>query len=136
MSTIEENSKTVARNFYEGYSNGDLQTLFDKYISNSLINHAMGGSLTRQSWLDYDKAIIAAAPNLKATVFEQVAEENKVVTRWAFEGTHTQNLFDKPATGNSVRLEAITIDIVKDGKIVEHNIAADVTQFLQQFEKK
>jgi len=98
MSTTSENSKMVARSFYEGYSNHDLKPLFDKYVSPDLINHALGGSLNRQNWLDYDMAMMIAVPDLKATVLEQVAEENKVFTRWVFEGTNTGNLFDKPAT--------------------------------------
>ena len=136
MSTIAESSKLVARNLYEGYNTHDLQTVFDQYVSNNLINHAMGGALSRQNWLDYDTAVLAAVPDLKATVFDQVAEENKVVTHWVFEGTHTANLFDKPASGNSVRLEAITIDIIQDGKVAEHTIVADISQFLQSFEAK
>ena len=136
MSTTAENSKLVARNFYEGYNTHDLQPVFDKHISKDLVNHAMGRALNRQSWLDYDMAMLAAVPDLKATVLEQVAEENKVVTHWMFEGTHTENFFDKPATGNPVRLEAVVIDIINNGKIVELNIVGDVTLFMQQFEKK
>jgi predicted ester cyclase len=136
MSTTAENSKLVARNLYEGYNTHDLKTVFDKYVSVDLINHAMGGALSRQNWLDYDIAVLAAVPDLKATVLDQVAEENKVVTHWVFEGTHTENLFDKPATGNPVRLEAVTIDTIKDGKVAEHNIVADVSTFMQSFETK
>ena len=136
MSTTAENSKQVARNLYEGYSTHDLKTVFDKYVSVDLVNHAMGGALSRQNWLDYDTAVLAAVPDLKATVLDQVAEENKVVTHWVFEGTHTENLFDKPATGNPVRLEAVTIDIIKDGKVAEHNIVADISTLMQAFETK
>jgi len=136
MNSIPENSKQVARNLYEGYNSHDLQNVFDQYVSQDLVNHAMGGALSRQNWLDYDMAVLAAVPDLKATVLDQVAEENKVFSHWVFEGTHTESLFDKPATGNSVRLEAITIDIIKDGKVAEHNIVGDITQFMQQFEKK
>jgi predicted ester cyclase len=136
MNTTAENSKKIAREFYEGYSNHDLKPLFDKYVSTDLINHALGGTLTRQNWLDYDMAMMLAVPDLKATIIEQVAEENKVVSHWTFEGTNTGNLFDKPATGNPIRLEAVTIDVIKDGKIAEHNMIADTTQFFQQFEKK
>ena len=50
MSTIAETSKTVARNLYEGYSTHDLETVFNHYVSESLINHAMGGALSRQAW--------------------------------------------------------------------------------------
>ena len=136
MSTTANKSKAIARNFYEGYNTHDLQTIFDRYIADDLINHAVRGTLNRQSWLDYDTAVLKAVPNLKATVLEQVAEQNKVFTHWVFEGTHTENLFDKPATGNQVRLEAVTIDIVKNDKIAEHNMVADATMFMQQFQKK
>ena len=134
MSTVAENSKQVAFNFYEGYSTDNLSTVFDKYISKDLVNHAMGGALSRQGWLDYDTAMLAAVPDLKATVLKQVAEENKVATHWVFEGTHTADFMGKPATGNGVRLEAVTIDVIKDGQIVEHDIVGDISQFMQSFE--
>jgi len=136
MNTIANNSKQVARSFYEGYSTHELSAVFDKYISKELVNHAMDGALSRENWLDYDTAMLAAMPDLKATVLEQVAEENKVVTHWVFEGTHTADFMGKPATGNSVRLEAITIDVIKDGQIAEHNIVGDISQFMQSFETK
>jgi len=136
MSTTADNSKQIARNFYEGYNSHDLSTVFNKYISNDLVNHAMGGALSRQSWLDYDTAMLAAVPDLKATILEQVAEGNKVVTHWVFDGTHTADFMGKPATGNKARLEAITIDVIKEGQIVEHNIVGDVSQFMQSFEVK
>jgi len=136
MSTTAETSKQVARSLYEGYNTHDLQTVFDQYVSKNLINHAMGGALSREAWLGYDMAVLVAVPDLKATVLDQVAEGNKVFTHWVFEGTHTESLFDKPATGNAVRLEAVTIDIIQDGKVAEHNMIADATTFLQSFEKK
>jgi predicted ester cyclase len=136
MSTTAETSKQVARNLYEGYSTHDLQAVFDNYVSENLVNHAVGGTLSRQDWLGYDMAMLAAVPDLKATVLDQVAEENKVMTHWVFEGTHTAPLFDKPATGNPVRLEAVTIDRIEDGKVVEHNMVADVSTFMQAFETK
>ena len=76
-------------------------------------------------------------PDLKMTVLEQAAEDNKVFTRWVYEGTHTGEPFmGKPATGNSIRLEAVTIDVIRDGKIAEHDTIGDFTQFMQQFESK
>jgi predicted ester cyclase len=41
-----------------------------------------------------------------------------------------------PATGNATRLEVISIDVIKNGKIVEHNSIGDFTGFMQQFAKK
>ena len=136
MDTTAEDSKAVARAFYEGYNTHDLKKLFDTYLFNELVNHALGGALGVEVWLQYDEATIAAMPDLKMTVLEQAAEGNKVFTRWVYEGTHTASFFDKPATGNTARLEAVTIDVVRDGKIVEHNAFGDFAQFMQQFETK
>jgi predicted ester cyclase len=46
------------------------------------------------------------------------------------EGTHTAPFFDKPVTGNTTRLEAVTINVVRDGKIVEHNAIGDFSSFM------
>ena len=134
MSTTTEESKLVARNFYEAYNSKDLHSSFDKYISKDLVNRAMGGAATRQFWLDSDIAALAAIPDLRSTILDQVAEENKVFTRWVFEGTHTGSFFGAPASGKPIRLEAVTIDVVKDGQIVEHDIVADFTPFMQQLQ--
>lgn len=134
MSTTE-NSKQIVRNFYEGFSTHDLPGVFEEYISDNLVNHAMDGSFDKYKWLGYEQAALAAVPDLKVTVLDQVAEGNKVMTQWTYEGTHTGNFFDKPATGNTIRLEAMSVDIVEDGKIVEHTSIADFTQFMQQFGK-
>ncbi len=136
MDTPAENSKAVARAFYEGYNTHDLKTVFGTYLSTELVNHALGGAMGVELWLQYDAATIAAMPDLKMTVLEQAAEGTKVFTRWVLEGTHTAPFFDKPATGNTARLEAVTIDVVRDGKIVEHNAIGDFAQFMQQFETK
>jgi len=69
-------------------------------------------------------------------LLDQVAEKNKVLTCWVFEGTHTAPLFDKLASGNPIRLEAVTIDRIEEGKVVEHNMVADVSTFIQAFETK
>ncbi|HYF02548.1 MAG TPA: ester cyclase [Patescibacteria group bacterium] len=132
MNTIEEESKKVARNFYEGFNTRDLQTVFDKYVSENLVNHM---TMDREGWLRFDQGVMAAISDLKVTVVEQVAEGNKVVTHWLYVGKHTEKLFNRPATGNPIKLEAVSIDTIKDGKIAEHKVFADFTQFMQQFER-
>ncbi len=86
-----ENSKAVARAFYEGYNTHDLQSVFDQYVAEDLTNAALGG-LSREDWLQSDIASIAAMPDLRMTVLEQAAEDNKVFTRWVYEGTHRRAL--------------------------------------------
>lgn len=128
-------NKAVSRNFVESYNQKDLDKSFNDYIATDLINHSMGGSFTRQSWLDFDKAYLAAVPDNVSTVKDQISEGDRVFTHFTMTGTHTGQFMDKPATGNKITLEAFIIDKIKDGKIVEHHTLADFTAFMMAFAK-
>jgi len=129
-------TKPVARDFYESYNNGDLDKSFQDFIATDLVNHTMGGGFDREKWLNFDKAFLAACPDLKLKVKEQFAEGSKVVTHWTCSGIHTAEFLGMPASGNVIQLTGISIDGIEDGKIKEHFAMADFTQFMQQFVKK
>jgi steroid delta-isomerase-like uncharacterized protein len=128
--------KAITSCFYESYNRKDLEESFDNFIAPDLINHTMGGTFSRQEWLNFDKAFLAACPNLKLNVKEQFAEGNRVVTHWTCHGTHTGDFFGMAASGNPIQLTGISIDGIENGKIKEHFAMADFTQFMQQFAKK
>jgi steroid delta-isomerase-like uncharacterized protein len=134
--TLLTDDKKIAREFYESYNKHNIQNSFDDFIATDLINHTMGGNLDRQKWLNFDIAFLAACPNLKMTVKDQITEGTKVVTHWVCEGTHRADFMGMSASGNSIQLEGISIDRIEKGKIKEHFAMADFTQFMQQFIKK
>jgi steroid delta-isomerase-like uncharacterized protein len=129
-------NKKIAHDFYESYNEYDMQKSFDRFIAANLVNHTMGGSLDREKWLNFDKAFVAACPELRLTLKDQIGEGDKVVTHWIMEGTHTADFMGMPASGNSIVLEGISIDKIEEGKIKEHFAMADFTLFMQQFTKK
>jgi steroid delta-isomerase-like uncharacterized protein len=73
-----------------------------------------------------------AFPDIQMTVEEQVAEGDKVVTRWSARGTHQGELMGVPASGNQVTLTGITIARVADGKIQEEWSNWDGLGMMQQ----
>ena len=132
MSTTEEN-KTVARTFYETYNGGDLQGAFDTYIAPDLINHTNGGAMNREVWMQSDLAAKAAMPDQTMTILGQAADGDTVFTHWILEGTHTGgDFFGMPASGNRTRLEAVAVDVIRDGQIAEHNAVGDFSAFMAQ----
>ena len=132
MSTTEENM-TVARSFYEAYNGGDLQGAFDAYISQDLINHTNGGAMNREVWMQSDLAARAAMPNQTMRILGQAADGEKVYTHWVLEGTHTDGEFlGVPASGRATRLEAVAVDVVRNGQIVEHNAVGDFSALMAQ----
>ena len=70
----------------------------------------------------------------KITVHEQVAEGDEVVSHWTLQGTTTAPCMGEPATGNTLTLDEIVIDVVRDGRIVEHTIVGDLGTFMASFD--
>jgi steroid delta-isomerase-like uncharacterized protein len=81
---------------------------------------------------DYLSGYIEAFPDLRMTVEDQVAEGDRVVSRWRAEGTHRGELMGIPPSENRISVEGITIDRFEDGKIVEAWDNADMLGMLQQ----
>jgi predicted ester cyclase len=61
-----------------------------------------------------------AFPNIHVTIEDQIAEGDKVVTRWTGHGTHQGELMGIPPTNKAVTVTGIAIDRIVAGKIVEH----------------
>ena len=73
-----------------------------------------------------------AFPGLTCTIEDQVAEGDKVVTRWTVRGTHQGEFFGVPATGERIEMRGIQIDRFEGGKIVEERAEFDLLGALQQ----
>ena len=131
-----EDSKTIVRRFYESYNTKDLDTSFDQFISPNLVNHAMGGQLTRESWREGDKTFFPAFPDFAMHVDDQIGEGDKVATHWSITGTQQGSFFGVAPTGKKFKMTAITIDRVADGKIVEHWIKSDFGAVMQSLSAK
>jgi steroid delta-isomerase-like uncharacterized protein len=57
---------------------------------------------------------------------------DKVVVRWTGSGTHVGEINGIPPTGKAIRVDAITIHTMRDGKIAETHEVWDTLGFLQQ----
>ena len=60
-----------------------------------------------------------AFPDLRITIDDQIAEANRVVTRWTGRGTHKGELMGVAPSGQEVTVTGILITRLADGKIVE-----------------
>jgi steroid delta-isomerase-like uncharacterized protein len=74
----------------------------------------------------------AAMPDLRFTIEDQLAEGDRVATRFSCEGTHQGELLSVAATGNAVRLSGIVIHRLVDGRIDEGHWNWDTLGLLRQ----
>jgi steroid delta-isomerase-like uncharacterized protein len=77
-------------------------------------------------------AVRAAFPDFRMEIVDQVAEGEKVVTRYVATGTQEGELAGIPPTGKRVEVPGMGIDYYSDGKIRESWEYYDVMGMMQQ----
>ena len=86
--------------------------------------------------LDGLKAILrgmrAAFPDMHWKVEEQIAEGDKVMTRFEWTGTHRGPFAGVPATGRPVKVWGIVVDRFEAGKIADTRIIMDTMGMMMQ----
>jgi steroid delta-isomerase-like uncharacterized protein len=131
MSTF---NKDVSRRFTELFSSGD-EALADSLLSPGVVFHGTAGDGELRG-VDAMKQFVAAYrrafPDARSTVEDQVAEGDKVVTRWRARGTHRGQLGPIAPSGHEFVMDGITIERIADGRIAEVWVARDELGLLSQ----
>ncbi len=116
-----EHNKAGARAVFDAWSTGALERL-DELVAADVVHHdpydpyGAEGLAGMKRTIELNRGALA---DMRLTVEDQVAEGDRVVTRWRGEMTHTGDLGGVAATGRRVTITGITIDRFEDGKIVE-----------------
>jgi predicted ester cyclase len=120
MST-EQNKAIVRRWLDEGWTNGNL-AVADELIDPGFIVHGAGGQAV-PTGPEGVKQLVSAwrtgFPDGRMNIDDLFAEDDKVVIRMTWVGTHTGDFYGRAATGRRVSVTSIGIDRVVNGKIVE-----------------
>ena len=133
---LNEANKTVSRRFFEEvFSRGRLN-LLDEIIAKDHVNGGPGSLPGLPNGPEGTKQLLTvyrnAFPDVDFTINEQIAEGDKVVTRWTAKGTHKGELMGTPATGKSATVTGIAVDRLVNGKIAESWGIFDQFGMLQQ----
>jgi steroid delta-isomerase-like uncharacterized protein len=128
-----ENKSIVSRLVEEAQSRGDMSVV-DELLSPDFVDHnALPGiPPTREGVKIIFTMFRTAFPDLRATIHEQIAEGDKVVTRKTLSGTHQGDFLGIPPTGKHVDIAVIDILRLTDGKITDHWNIVDQIGLLQQ----
>lgn len=106
----------------------------DQYMAADFVDHSAppGVPCDREGVKMQFSMFFAALPDLEAIIHDQVADEEKVVTRKTLRGTHLGPWLGIPPTGKVIDIEVIDILRVRDGKITDHWNQVDRLGLLQQ----
>jgi steroid delta-isomerase-like uncharacterized protein len=128
---MSEENKALARRSWEAPDN--LDVLDDIYTAD-VVWHDPGQDI---QGIEEAKQFVTmyktAFPDLSATVEDEIAEGDKVVSRWTVRGTHQGEIEEfGPPTGRKMELKGITIHRIEGGKIVEEWNSYDNLSAMQQ----
>ncbi len=83
---------------------------------------------------DVLRGMRSAFPDLHFSVEEQIAEADKVLTRFEWTGTHRNDFLGVPATGRSVKVWGMVLDRLQDGRIKDTHIIMDIFGLMMQLD--
>jgi len=115
-----EKNKAVARIWFEEIvTNRNLDAIDQAYAPSYVHRGPDGHEMDRDQARTVAKMLLSGSDDRKARVIEQIAEGDRVVTRWESRGTHTGPIAGRPPTGEEIVVRGIVISRVADGRIVE-----------------
>ncbi len=119
--------------FYKTFDRGEFETVRNMMAEN-FAAHLVGipATLNRDEFIEFGSKFRQAFPDVSHQFDRSICEDDKVVTSGIFTGTHLGNFQGLPATGQSLSVAVMHIDLVVDGKIVEHWGQGDQAGMMQQ----
>jgi len=128
-------NKALARRLVEEAFNAGRLDVTDELVASDFVGHdpslpeeVRGPAGVKEVIAGYR----AAFPDIHVTIEDQIADGDRVVTRWRATGTHKGELMGMPATGKQATVTGITIDLIADGRIAESWDNWDTLGLMQQ----
>jgi len=126
-----ENTETFRRVIEEGFGRGNLDALDDCFPP-TYEEHQYGHPSTLAGFKQVIASLRRAIPDLRHTIDEMIASDDKVWARMTARGTHQGPLMGFAATGKTFTIAVLDICRFENGKIVEHWGVPDRFALLQQ----
>jgi steroid delta-isomerase-like uncharacterized protein len=134
-SSMSETNKAIARRIVDEMFNEGRLEAADEIVTPDFVGHDPASPapvLGPEGLKGNIEGYRTAFPDVRLSIDDEIAEGDRVVTRWTARGTHQAELFGIPATGKQSTVTGMTIDRIVEGRIVESWTNWDTLGLLQQ----
>lgn len=132
-SDLSQLKSLVGQGIMNGWSPGKLDTLGQAYSPGYVLHDPTGLVSGNQAGVaDLIASFRTGLPDMNVSVNLQLADGNKVASRWTLRGTHSGNLFGFAATGRPVEVSGITVSSLAANLIQEEWMLWDQMSLVQQ----
>jgi steroid delta-isomerase-like uncharacterized protein len=129
----QENTAVVRRFVEEVITRGDIDSA-SQFVWEDVVEQVPlpGQGPGLAGLKDILRGMRSAFPDLNFAIQEQIAEGDKVASRFEWTGTHQNEFLGVPATGRQVRVWGIVIDRLEEGRIKDTRIIMDSLGLMMQ----
>jgi steroid delta-isomerase-like uncharacterized protein len=127
---MSERNKELAGHFLHAlWNHGDFERV-DQMLADDYDGHSSTVIRGPEGAMAFVPRLRSAFPDYQFTVQDQIAEGDKVATRWTIRGTQDGEFQGIPPSGEQVEMGGITIFRIADGKLIEGWTNEDVLGLL------
>jgi len=117
----ELKNKALVRRYYEEVLNQGQLQVFDDLADSSFVSYLPDGKrIGSDIYKQTIAGTLAAIADLMVTIEDQIAVDDKVVTRWKAKGTPRVEFAGVRPNGRPITVTAIHIHRLRNGKFIEH----------------
>ena len=133
--TSADDLRALVRRFTDEVLNAhDTGAALNELVAEDFIeqNPLPGQGPGRAGLADVLASMFTAFPDLRWTLRDTIAEDDRIMTLGTWTGTHRGPFMGIPATGRTVSVESWTLDRYRAGRLAESRIIMDVAGMLIQ----
>jgi steroid delta-isomerase-like uncharacterized protein len=108
--------------------------VLDELLADDFVEHdpPPGVAGDREGFKDLMRTVHQAFDDQVHTVYDQIAEGDRVVERWDMTATHVGDWMGIAPTGKRITLSGIDISRLENGRMVEHWMQIDLLGLFEQ----
>ena len=134
--SIEQNKQIALRFAKDGWGTmPNWEQVWNELLSSDIVYHFNSSPqpiIGLEANKEFNASLFTGFPNIKQTIEDLVAEEDKVVYRSTMEGTNTGEFLGVPPTGKSARINDFTLLRISNGQIVEWWYECNLLELMKQ----
>lgn len=111
-------TKALIERLVERVWNGVEDDEVDRLVAEEYVGHP-SGVVGTEAYKRFYRDLHSAAPDMKFTIEDQIAEGEKVTTRWTATGTHLGEYAGLPPSGRRFTFDGTSTHRVQGDKVVE-----------------
>ena len=131
---MTQSNSSIVRRFVEDVINKGNMDAAAQFVWEDVVEQVPlpGQGPGLEGLKDILRSMRTGFPDLDFSIKEQIAEGDKVASRFEWTGTHRGTFLGVPATGKSVRVWGVVIDQLQEGRIKETRIIMDTLGLMLQ----